>query len=209
MTTTKKNNHTTTLIFYGLLFILGFMLGCNLQCNKGKTEIKVIEIKDSVQHKPEPVNIEVIAPGRIPELAKSKPYIVRITDTLWIFEHGEIDTAAILQDYFAKVFYRDTISTKYGNVIILDTVTRNRIDWRKAILDFEIPSEVKYVTKEEKKRNQIYLSMGGLYNQYALSVGGGFTLKTKKDRMFGVRAYLGTGGKITYNFTTDLKIKLR
>jgi hypothetical protein len=215
MTTTNhhyyNNKYTTQLLMYVLFFILGFILGCNMGCGKtGKTEIKVIKVQDSSAKKPEPIHIEVIEPGRIPEMASSKPYIVRLTDTLWIYENNIVDTNAILQDYFAKVIYKDTLKTKYGNITVWDTITRNRIEGRKFLADLNIPSEIIYVNNPApKKRNEVYFSMGGLYNTNALSVGPGLLLKTKRDRMFGVNAYLGTDGMITYNFQTAFKISLR
>jgi hypothetical protein len=202
---------------YALFFILGFILGCNMGCGKGnagkvKVEPVIIKVKDSSTKAPTPINIEVIEPGRIPEMASSKPYVIRLTDTLWIFENNIVDTNAILQDYFAKVIYKDTLKTKYGNITVWDTITRNRIEGRKFLADLNIPSEIIYVTNPTptpKKRNEVYFSMGGLYNQNALSVGPGLLYKSKRDRMFGVNAYLGTDGMITYNFQTAFKISSR
>jgi hypothetical protein len=203
-------------IFYGICIILGFVLGShfgcgNTKCPEVKVEPTIIKVKDSGNTKPSPVKIEVIEPGRIPEMAASKPIVIykntHSWDTLWM--ETLVDTTAILQDYFAKYMYADTFRTKYGNVVVLDTVTRNKIEGRKYLVDFTIPSEIKYVTQEAKQKNQIYFSMGGLYNMNALSVGGGLLLKTKRDRMFGVNAYLGTDGMLTYNFQTMLKISLK
>ena len=76
----------------------------------------------------------------------------------------KIDTAAILTDYYAKVFYRDTSKTKYGNVIIEDTVTRNRIAARRVLTDFKIPEITKTIT-EKPKRFGIGVQAGyGVFN---------------------------------------------
>ncbi len=210
------NKYTDKLTIVVLLLLLIIVILAKCESCKGNGNVKVepviIKVKDSSTTKPVPVNIEVIEPGRIPELASSKPYIITKHDTTWIFEKGIVDTLAILKDYFAKVIYKDTLHTKYGNITVWDTITRNRIEGRKFLADLNIPSEIIYVTNptpQPKKRNEVYFSMGGLYNNTALSVGGGLLLKTKRERIYNANAYLGTDGQITYNFQTALKIKLK
>ena len=84
------------------------------------------------------------------------PARVRV-DSFTVFEKGEIryvpvpaDTAAILADYFARVYYSDTTQTKYGTVIIQDTVTQNRIAARRVITDFKIPEITKTSTPKHR-----------------------------------------------------------
>lgn len=123
------------------------------------------------------------------------------------FVYQQIDTAAILQDYFARVYYRDTLQTQYGNLVVEDTISQNRIQARRWLTNFSIPTVTKTVTLSQPPRNQLYVGFSGLMGQYNIGAEINLSLKTKRDQqyevgagLFGLQWYgrVGTKFKLTF-----------
>lgn len=160
---------------------------------------KIIEQFKSAWQKPTPDTI--IKPGKPP--APEKIYVER--DPLIIVE--PVDTTAILQDYFARAFYRDTLLTQYGTVAIEDTISQNRIQARRWATNFTIPTITKTVTLEAKPRSQLYAGFSGLFGQQAIGAEINLSLKTKRDQfyeagagLFGANWYGHVGTKFKLHF---------
>lgn len=66
-----------------------------------------------------------------------------------IYKYKNVDTAAILKDYFATIFYKDTIKGDYGNIIINDSVAENRIKSRTPLWNLSIPQKTTYIYKHK------------------------------------------------------------
>jgi len=114
-------------------------------------------------------------PGKVPPALEK-------WDTLYVIE--DIDTAAILQDYFSFNLYSDTLKNKYGYVLVNDTISRNKILGRGVKTDLLVPEVTKTITLIEK-RNQVYLGgeLLGNIKESAAGFGLNVSLKTKQDRM--------------------------
>jgi hypothetical protein len=196
--------HTLTLlaVFIILLFALYTCNRCNpVNIDEPKIDTVFVKVKDSSGwYRP---NITTIEPGRIPA-NKPKPESV---DSFPTFEEEPffVDTAAILKDYYSKVFYSDTTKTRYGNVIIKDTVTENRISARQVITDFNIPVITKTVT--QPKRTQVYIGMNvqGMPTSPITAFGPSIMLKTKQDKVIELGAL--TAGHY-WMYQASLKFKL-
>jgi hypothetical protein len=93
---------------------------------------------------------------------KWKEKIVTITDTIPL----EIDTLAILKDYYAKYVYTDTLKLDtIGYAVINDTITRNTIFSRDVTTQLVIPTITQINTKYIYKREFFGgVSLGGLLN---------------------------------------------
>ncbi len=91
---------------------------------------------------------------------KWKEKIVTITDTIPL----EIDTLAILKDYYAKYVYTDTLKLDtIGYAVINDTITRNTIFSRDITTQLVIPTVTQINTKYIYKREFFGgVSLGGL-----------------------------------------------
>lgn len=120
----------------------------------------------------------------------------------------DVDTAAILQDYFARVYYRDTLTTQYGAVTLEDTISQNRIQARRWATNFTIPTITKTVTVAADSSNQVYFGFSALSGRSAIGAELNFTLKTKNDKqyevgvgLFGNQPY----GRIGTKFKLSLK----
>ena len=142
-------------------------------------------------------------------------------DTLVLKELVNVDTAALLKDYLAKVVYKDTLTLDggLGTIALTDTITKNRIlgrTWDAKVKERIIKEEL---IVKEPARNQIYYGLNGGFNKADVvsSVGAGLMLKTKKDKIYqftlGVnnRVVDGTtGGFSPYvGFGTYWKIKVK
>lgn len=91
-----------------------------------------------------------------------------------------VDTAALLKDYYATRFYSDTLKTKYGNIPLNDTISENRIAGRSWKADFTIPVVTNTVTNTVlKNRPPKRFGLG-------LQIGYGYTLDKKPQPYVGV-----------------------
>jgi hypothetical protein len=100
-----------------------------------------------------------------------------------------VDTLSILKDYYSKYVYDDKIKIdSVGYAYIKDTVTQNKITSRTAKFVYKIPIITNTTIVKDLPKNQIYIGGGlgldkvNLFNQ----VSGGFLLKTKSDKIYGL-----------------------
>ena len=120
------------------------------------------------------------------DVVRYVPKIVTIikTDTFPLTQI--IDTAVILEDYFAKYVYDDFQKLDSLNLTIRDTVSQNKIISRKISYDLIYPrttvTETKYINQ-----NEFYFGFGlnGTTKQFNY-VGGSILYRTKKKKVFGV-----------------------
>jgi len=108
---------------------------------------------------------------------------------------AEIDTLAILQDYYAKYAYSDTVLLdSIGTVQINDTISKNKIISRSLIFNYKIPLITETITVKEKPTNQLYLGGGVNFDKtdFLNSAYVGAILKTKKDKIFVLNAGVST-----------------
>lgn len=132
-----------------------------------------------------------------------------------------IDTAALLRDYFAKNIYRDTIlfNDSFGSITIVDTISQNKIltrTWNAKLNKITIKETT--IVKELPK-NQLYVGVNAGFNKqdFISYLGTGVILKTKKDKLYHIgagvsnRAVDGVSGSLRPYVSTGMywKIKLK
>jgi hypothetical protein len=111
-----------------------------------------------------------------------------------------VDTQALLQDYFAKNIYKDTLQLpdSLGTVSLIDTITQNKIlsrTFNASVKQRTIKETT--IVKELPKTKLFYGFEGGFNKADVVShLGFGVLVNTKKDKMF----HLGLG---VANRTTD------
>jgi hypothetical protein len=142
-------------------------------------------------------------------------------DTLVLKELVNVDTAALLKDYLAKVVYKDTLTLDggLGTIALTDTISKNRIlgrTWDAKVKERTIKEEL---IVKEPARNQLYYGLNAGFNKedYVSAIGAGVILKTKKDKIYqlglGVnnRTIDGTNGSFSpyVGFGTYWKIKVK
>lgn len=110
--------------------------------------------------------------------------IVKIkSDTVFL---KKIDTIRIVEDYSTHRLYIDTLFLENGNLIIKDTLYKNKIEsryWVSNIKDKIITKET-FIT--EPLRNSLYFG-GSIFQENIFkinSISTSLLLKTKKDKIF-------------------------
>jgi hypothetical protein len=146
--------------------------------------------------------------GKKYELIKHEIDTVEVVKTKVVTKKGEdiyhetikevtipaiVDTQALLQDYFAKNIYKDTLQLpdSLGIVSLIDTITQNKILGRtfNASVKQRVIKETTIV-KELPKTKFFYGLEGGFNKADLIShLGMGFLINTKSDKMY----HLGVG----------------
>jgi len=172
-----------------------------------------------IKHTIDTVEVEKIK--TVTKKGKDIVHEVIDVDTLVLKELVNVDSAAILKDYLAKIVYKDTLVLDggLGTIALTDTITKNRIlgrTWDAKVKERVIKEEL--IVKEPAK-NQVYYGLNAGFNKedYVSAIGAGVILKTKKDKIYqlgiGVnnRTTDGTNGAFSpyVGFGTYWKIKVK
>lgn len=127
----------------------------------------------------------------------------------------DVDTVAILKDYFTKYVSIDTLQLQdsLGLVTITDTITQNRI-WYRTYIASIIQKEIHdTVWIEPVKTSNLYFGINGGFtkNQLPGSLGVSLMFQTPTDRIFGLGVGLQNGPTIApyINGSVYWKIKLK
>jgi hypothetical protein len=210
---TSQLNITRILLIAALIYII-WQQACG---GKSSACPEVVSVKTDTQ---------MLYRSWTAEWTKPDPDTIIITKVKWnrdtIIERWEypvykpvvVDTAAILQDYFAQVIYRDssaiTDSTgaTYGTAFVNDTLSQNRIQARQWRFNLAIPIVTVTKTVEAKPRTQLYVGFNAMFGQTAVGGNVNLTLKTKKDQMFTAGAGL-FGQQFYGEFGTKFKLSFK
>jgi len=164
-----------------------------------------------------------------------EPIITTTIDTLWLeqkydtiyipsetkyipadpkIQYIDVDTTAILKDYFAHRLYEDTIKIDtLGFVIIKDDISQNRIVERHTFLDYKIPTikETTIIDRPYKPKNQLYIGFDIMGNKIepVNYFGPSLTFKNKKDHLYDVGVGLGPNNIVNYKFGTKWIIRIK
>jgi hypothetical protein len=138
-----------------------------------------------------------------------------------VFIPANIDTAALLKNYYSKVLYKDVLvlPDSLGTVSVTDTISQNRILGRT----FDAKVRERTIREElivkEPAKNQVYYGLNAGFNKedYVSAIGAGIILKTKKDKIYNLNIGVnnttidGTNGTLSpfIGFGTYWKIKLK
>ena len=170
----KVFGNIQTLLIVVLVIVILSMKTCSREKDSGE---KVIT-KTKIEYIP----IEKIVPEYVP---KWKEKIVIDIDTF--LANTDVDTLAILADYYAKYYFVDTLSfDTLGYALVKDTVTQNKIASRSLEYQLNIPK----ITVEKTiylNQREFYYGLGIAGNLQQLnSMGGEILYKTKKKQAYGL-----------------------
>jgi hypothetical protein len=120
---------------------------------------------------------------------------------------ANVDTASILKDYYARVFYNDTFKLKdtLGYIAINDTISKNRIVGRNFYSSINIPTIKETLYLKEISNNWFIGPSVQLGSPFSL--GGDLHLKSKKDMLFGVG--MGINSNISPYFRGSVSWKIK
>lgn len=174
-------NNIQTILIVVLAIIIILLRSCSGGDNSvGPNIVTKIEIKYDT--------IQTIKETYIPKW-KTKIVTEIITNTITEVDTFQqpIDTLAILQDYYTKYFYQDTIEIDtIGYVIINDTITKNSIFSRDVKTSVVFPTTT-ITDKIYLNKIEFYTGLGivGSLNQLNY-IGGEVLLRTRKKTIYGL-----------------------
>lgn len=128
------------------------------------------------------------------------------------------DTTKIFEENFCSdtAIYSDTISVKYGKVIINDTISENTIHSRGFKIDQTLPPTPTIVKTAKEtitlpKRSIFYLGFSGTGSKqnYFYSIGSDVSLKLKNDKIYSIGASLTIDNQILFGLGIKFPIKIK
>lgn len=136
--------------FIAILILLGIIV-LQRECQRCP-ELNTITITDTIPGDSVPYVVEI-----------PKPVPFWIDTGSWHYLTQQIDTLAILKDYFSRVYYLDTIMDDSSAFIaILDTITQNRIHGRKLYFANRKPTSIINTTTVLPADEKSRLYVGGM-----------------------------------------------
>jgi hypothetical protein len=196
----KNSKAVLYLIILGLVFFILYLEGCFGSPEKGeKVNIggkSYLVIKREID--------TVYETKREIEYRRGKD-IVREVEVVKEIP-ANVDTMAILEDYYSVFFYRDTFRLKdtLGYFVVNDTISRNKIQSRGFESLLRIP-KVKEEIYVKELSNSFYLGpalqVGGI-----ISIGADAHLKTKNDMLYGFGMGLGSNSFLYIRGSVGWKI---
>lgn len=180
-----------------VILILGVALLWLTQCRRSEPIVDEI------------IKTEVVTKWDTVEVAKTE-YVPKIIEKVVVDIDtftAPIDTVSVLEDYYAKYFYTDTIQIDtLGSVVINDTITRNLISFRDVQSNIFIPTTT--IT------NTVYLNRREFYGGISLTgqptqldfINGELLYKGKERNAYGVGVGINNELVPIYTFKVFWKI---
>ena len=110
-----------------------------------------------------------------------------------------VDTQALLQDFFAKNIYKDTLQLpdSLGTIAMIDTITQNKILGRTFNASVKQRTIKETMIVKELPKTQVYYGLTGGFNKADVvsNVGAGLLIKTKKDKIYNLG--IGVANRVT------------
>ena len=159
-----------------VILILGVALLWLTQCRRSEPIVDEI------------IKTEVVTKWDTVEVAKTE-YVPKIIEKVVVDIDtftAPIDTVSVLEDYYAKYFYTDTIQIDtLGSVVINDTITRNLISFRDVQSNIFIPTTTITNTVYLYKREFFGGISVGATNQAVQNINGELLYINKKRDAYG------------------------
>lgn len=174
------------LIIAMLVIVIILLLTCNKRKPDVQQPVNTIVKTDTVIVK-ESFDIPVYVPQPYAVIRDKVVYRNKI-DTL--IEYVESDD--IVKDWRDAHLYADTQATKYGQLIINDTITKNRIAGRSIKTNFSIPvitnTVTSTITEPRRVKGFAVATLQGTSINPLSAFGGGFMLQFKNDNAVELQA---------------------
>ncbi len=188
--------YTYPLIILVLIVVIFLQRECG---NKPPPEPRIVTVYDTLRYtdtlyQPKPFNVVKYVYKDIHHYKLDTCYVM-----------GEVDTIAILQDYFATVVYKDTIlNDTNGIVTIYDTISENRIQSRSVHKRFYPTTYI--IHSEKPPRTKVFVGLGvnGWVDKFGVSANIG--LMTKRDHLYTLY-YTPINQSVGFNIYWKIKIK--
>lgn len=204
------------LISFAIIVMLIILLFAKLRCGDGGKQKGNDTISDIIVETFEPLQGGDIRSNLVPDTVYyPKPYPVivekEVKEFYPVYYPKHIDTTAILKDYYSAKIYADTVGTKYGDIVVNDTISKNSVQGRSLYYDFQIPTVTRQITIREPKRTIMYAGAGVWGSDVSLLYGTevNLSLKNKQDKIFSLKGMLDRQGNVVYGFGVSVPIRLK
>ena len=193
-----------SLIIIGLIIVIFLLRECRGEKSSLPTEpVKVVKVEtkyDTIVEKVETY---------IPEYrTKIKWKTKTVHDTIEIHDTIPVDTASVLEEYFAAYAYTDTLKKDSVTFIINDTISQNKILSRGIKYNLVYPTTIIQTEREVNKR-ELYVGFGlGGVRQQISYAGSELILRTKKDKLYGVGIGVNNSFQPILTFKMNWKVKM-
>jgi len=157
---------------------------------------------------------EILKGDSIPYEVKVRvpvPYKVEVHDTVFT----DVDTAAILTDYFIHRTYKDTLKDDTSALIVIEeTVGRNRILDRRLWYQNRRPISItNHITQWDTcppPRRKVFVGLSMSFGRDVFDVGAGLSLLNKNEHRYSIMYHPNLGIlPERLEFGTSFKIRLR
>ena len=127
------------------------------------------------------------------------------SDSVYVEIPQNIDTGAILKDFYAQNMFVDTFKTEIGNIVLNDTISQNKIKGRTYTATFKYP-EIRTIVKE-KPKGAVYMGLGSGINGKGKiqEVSIHMMIQTPRRVMYGIGAGVAAGAPV---YKLNLLMKL-
>jgi len=198
----------TYIVILILIIVIAYLRGCD-SSNTGETininGTSYVVIKREVDTVYQEVTQVEYREGKT--IYKEVPIYVNVP--------ADVDTAAILNEYYSVNVYKDTLQldSNLGYIAITDTITKNAVSGRIWNSDIKYKTIHETIIVTEPPKNQYFLGIGGgVMQPNAVFLGPNLVLKTKKDHLYslnaGVSSNLGVFVQASANWKIQIKLPL-
>ena len=189
-------NNIQTIIIVVLVVVIILLR----ECKNGKEPEPEIERIVKIETKYDTIVKNI--PTYIPEY-RTRVVTKTIHDTVKL----TIDTASILEDYFATYAYIDTVDADSIDLIIFDTISQNKILSRS--IDYSLIYPTTTITKERiVNEREFYVGFGIGGNKSQISyLTSELMFRTKKKQIYGIGLGINSNLEPILGFKMSWKIK--
>ena len=193
-----------SLIIIGLIIVIFLLRECRGEKSPIPTEpITVVKIETKYD------TIVETVPTYIPKYKTRVKWKTKtVHDTIEIHDTIPVDTASVLEEYFAAYAYTDTLKKDSVTFIINDTISQNKILSRGIKYNLVYPTTIIQTEREVNKR-ELYVGFGlGGDRQQISYAGSELILRTKKDKLYGVGIGVNNSFQPILTFKMNWKVKM-
>ena len=193
-----------SLIIIGLIIVIFLLRECRGEKSPLPTEpITIVKIETKYD------TIVETVPTYIPKYKTRVKWKTKtVHDTIEIHDTIPVDTASVLEEYFAAYAYIDTLKKDSVTFIINDTISQNKILSRGIKYNLVYPTTIIQTEREVNKR-ELYLGFGiGGDRQQLSFVGSELLLRNKKERIYGVGLGINQNFEPILTFKMSWKVKM-
>lgn len=195
------------ILIIGLLIVIFLMRTCTQNTDKTDT-IKINGKKyDVIKHD---IDTQYLQHDTV--IYKKGKNIIKDT-TIFVEVPSVVDTNKVLEDFYSKNVYKDTITLNdsLGTISLIDTISENKIQDRKYNIKIREKIVKEFLVVKEPSKGQLYI--GGIVNVDKVNllnyVGPSLLYKTKKDNLYSFGIGYNIDKSVSIQGGTYWKIKLK